>query len=72
MQLNIPLEHMSVEEKLQAIEEIWTDLASIPENIPSPIWHTKVLREREEHILEGTSQFMDIAEAKKAVRKQLK
>ncbi len=72
MHLTIPLEQMTVEDKLQAIEEIWTDLAGTPEDIPSPSWHADVLRTREQRISEGTSDFLDIAEAKNAVREQLK
>jgi hypothetical protein len=72
MHFSIPLEQMSVEDKLQAIEEIWADLAGTPENIPSPSWHGDVLRAREKCISEGRSHFLDIAEAKKAVREQLK
>lgn len=72
MHFNIPLEQMSVEDKLRAIEEIWADLAGTPENIPSPSWHADVLRAREKRISEGTSHFLDISEAKKAVREQLK
>jgi hypothetical protein len=72
MPLAIPLKQMSVEDKLQAIEEIWADLAGTPENIPSPSWHADVLHAREQRISEGKSHFLDIAEAKKAVRKQIK
>ena len=72
MHFSIPLEQMSVEDKLQAIEEIWADLASTPENIPSPSWHADILLAREKRISEGASHFLDIAEAKKAVREQLK
>ena len=72
MHFNIPLEQMSIEDKLQAIEEIWADLAGTPENIPSPSWHADVLRDREKRISERTSHFLDIAEAKKSVREQLK
>lgn len=72
MPFSIPLEQMSVEDKLQAIEEIWADLVATPEDIPSPSWHANVLRDRERRISEGTSHFLDIAEAKKAVREQLK
>jgi hypothetical protein len=46
--------------------------AGTPENIPSPSWHGDVLRAREKRISEGRSHFLDIAEAKKAVREQLK
>jgi hypothetical protein len=72
MHFSIPLEQMSLEDKLQAIEEIWADLAGTPEKIPSPSWHADVLRAREKRISEGTSHFLDLPEAKKAVREQLK
>ncbi|MBN1515648.1 addiction module protein [Candidatus Sumerlaeota bacterium] len=72
MRLTIPLKQMSVEDKLQAIEEIWTDLAGMPEDIPSPSWHADVLRAREQRISEGKSHFLDIADAKNAVRDRLK
>lgn len=71
MPFSIPLEQMSVEDKLQAIEEIWADLVGTPEKIPSPSWHANVLHAREERISEGISRFLDVAEAKKAVREQL-
>ena len=72
MQFAIPLKQMSVEDKLQAIEEIWADLADTPEAIPSPPWHADVLHAREKRISEGKSLFLDIAEAKTAVRELLK
>jgi len=72
MHFSIPLEQMSVEDKLQAIEEIWADLAGTPEDVPSPSWHVDVLRTREKRISEGRSHFLDITEAKKAVKEQLK
>ena len=72
MHFSIPLKQMSVEEKLLVIEDVWADLAGTPENIPSPPWHADVLYAREKRIFEGSSHFLDIAEAKKAVREQLK
>jgi len=72
MQFTIPLKQMSVEDKLQAIEEIWADLADTPENVPSPHWHADVLRAREKRISEGKSHFLDIADAKRGVREQIK
>ncbi len=72
MHFSIPLKQMSVEDKLLAIEEIWADLACTTGNIPSPSWHADVLRAREKRISDGTSHFLDIGEAKKAVREKLK
>lgn len=72
MQIAIPLERMSAADKLQAIEEIWADLARASEDVPSPSWHADVLRVREQRIADGTSRFLDIAQAKQAVRERLK
>jgi len=63
---------MSATEKLQAIEEIWADLARASEDVPSPSWHADVLRAREQRIADGASCFLDIEDAKRAVREQLK
>ena len=68
MRIAIPLEQMSVSDKLRAIEEIWSDLARAPEDIPSPSWHADVLRAREQRIADGTSRFLGVEDAKQAVR----
>lgn len=68
----IPLQQMTATEKLQAIEEIWADLARESNDVPSPAWHGDVLCARERRITDGTADFLDIAEAKQAVREQLK
>jgi len=72
MRFNIPLDQMSIEDKLQVMEVIWADLAGTPEDIPCASWHKDVLRARENRISEGISNFLDIAEAKNAVRELLK
>ena len=76
MHLAIPLETMTTTDKLQAIEEIWTDLvrnldANESEDIPSPSWHADILQAREQRIADGASRFLDIAEAKQAVRERI-
>lgn len=72
MSLAIALDQMTANEKLQLLEELWTDLAKQPEDIPSPAWHGEILRQREQRIAEGGACFYDIAEAKQAVRDRLK
>ena len=72
MHIALPLEQMTAADKLQAIEEIWADLADAPEDVPSPSWHADVLRAREKRIADGTSRFLDVEEAKQAVRERLK
>jgi len=72
MHVTIPLDKMSATDKLQAIEEIWADLSMASEDVPSPAWHADVLRAREERISDGRSRFLDIAQAKAAVREQIR
>jgi hypothetical protein len=68
MELKLPLDQMTVEEKLRAIEEIWQDLSRNPEDVPSPEWHRDVLREREERLRSGLTEFIDLDELKKRFR----
>jgi hypothetical protein len=63
---------MSATDKLQAIEEIWADISTVSEDVPSPAWHTDVLRAREGRISDGRSHFLDIAQAKAVVREQIR
>jgi hypothetical protein len=71
MHATIPLDRMSASDKLLAIEEIWADLSRVPEDVPTAAWHADVLRAREQRIREGRSSFLDIAEAKIAVRARI-
>nr|VFK22497.1 MAG: Putative addiction module component [Candidatus Kentron sp. MB]VFK28827.1 MAG: Putative addiction module component [Candidatus Kentron sp. MB]VFK74112.1 MAG: Putative addiction module component [Candidatus Kentron sp. MB] len=76
MHFAIPLETMTTTDKLRAIEEIRTDLVrnldtNESKDILSPSWHADVLRAREQRIADGASRFLDIAEAKQAVRERI-
>jgi hypothetical protein len=67
MQIAIPLDRMTVSEKLSALEEIWADLSQTQDAIPSPDWHADVLQVRENKIQEGKAKFLDLDEAKRRV-----
>jgi putative addiction module component (TIGR02574 family) len=68
MRPNLPLDEMSVSEKIILLEEIWDSLRAGKEEIPSPAWHEDVLRAREKRVQEGSSQFIDWQEAKRRLR----
>lgn len=72
MQVEIPLDKMTVADKLRALEEIWSDLQRTPEDVPSPAWHADVLRAREDRVREGTSHFGDWTEAKRNRSRQVR
>ncbi len=63
----LPLEKMTVTEKLQAMEELWSDLCCNQEQIPVPQWHKNILDRREELIKQGKATFVDWETAKKRI-----
>ena len=71
MSISLPLEKMSVEEKLQAMESIWDDLCDRADNLASPAWHGEVLADRESALQGGNDEFIDWETAKQNIKKQL-
>ena len=71
MSITLPLEKMSVEEKIQAMETIWDDLCSRANSLASPDWHGEVLAEREAAIERGDDEFIDWETAKQNIKKEL-
>jgi len=61
----LPLDKMSVEEKLQTMEAIWENLSANPEQIESPPWHEEELRIREARVASGEEKFVDWEKRKK-------
>ena len=72
MSFRIPLDTMTIDEKLRVMEEIWADLRSKPDNIPSPDWHRDVLNARERKHTDGSITYNDWTAAKERIRKQIK
>jgi hypothetical protein len=70
MEISIPLDKMTIEEKLQILERVWEDLARTPEALPVPAWHADVLEARERRIAEGRSKFDDWDNAKNRIRER--
>lgn len=72
MQAVLPLDRMTVPEKLRALEDIWDDLCHTQDSIPSPDWHADILQAREQKIQEGRATFLGLDEAKRRVLDQVK
>lgn len=66
----LPLNEMSVEEKLQTMEALWQSLAVDSKAIESPAWHEEELRERERLIESGEAKFIDWEKAKADIRRR--
>lgn len=71
MGIALSVEKMSIEEKFQTMETIWDDLCKKADSIPSPVWHEKVLNDREKAISNGDDVFVDLKTAKKNIENSI-
>jgi hypothetical protein len=72
MSVSLPLDEMTVTEKLQMMEVLWEDLSRNADLIESPDWHRDVLDERERRIATGEARFSDWEQAKADIRNRVK
>jgi hypothetical protein len=59
MSTALKLDSMTLEEKLAAMELLWTDLSAIPAGFRSPTWHEAVLDARLQQTVSGQGEFHD-------------
>lgn len=65
--MSVNLHNMTIKEKLRTMELLWDDICrNIPE-FPSPAWHEKLLKEREQQVREGKDKFINWEQAKKEI-----
>ena len=64
----IPLDNLSVADKLVLMERLWDDLSRRPSEVSSPEWHGDILEQRRAAVAEGRTDFVDWDEAKKRLR----
>jgi len=64
MSIELPLERMTVAEKLHVMETIWASLCNKPTDVASPEWHAKVLAERARRLESGESTVSKWRDAK--------
>lgn len=67
----LPLDQMTTEEKLRAMEALWADLSRKADSLESPAWHADVLRERDQRIADGTEPSVEWEAAKRKLRERL-
>jgi hypothetical protein len=71
MPVTLPLNEMTVSEKLQLMEALWADLSRDPDTLESPEWHREILEERERKIAAGEARFSGWEQAKADMRKRV-
>jgi putative addiction module component (TIGR02574 family) len=65
---DLPVDDLSLNEKLQLMERLWQSLSRNPGEIVSPEWHADILADREKAVQEGRSNFVDWEDAKQRLR----
>jgi hypothetical protein len=58
MEITLPLERMTIADKLRVMETLWRDLTRDEEQLESPEWHGEVLRERAARVKQGKESFI--------------
>ena len=71
METILPLDRMTIVEKLRVMETLWADLSRNEALYESPAWHGDVLNDRAERVKNGTESFMDWETAKQQLREKL-
>jgi len=72
MTIDLPLEKMTLADKLEAMELLWADISRRPADLPSPDWHKDVLDERRCLVAAGELKFLDWDTAISELRKELR
>ncbi len=64
MSIEIPLDTLSVPEKIRLLESVWESLCSKSGDVRSPEWHREVLETRKQRLEEGRATVSPWKEAK--------
>jgi hypothetical protein len=67
----LPIETLSVSDKLLLMERLWEDLSRRPSDIPFPNWHGDILAERQTAVGEGRTSFVEWEAARQRLRERL-
>lgn len=71
MPVTLPLNEMSVSEKLRVMEALWDDLSRKSNALDSPKWHEAALMERKARVAAGRTYYMDWESAKAEIRQKV-
>jgi putative addiction module component (TIGR02574 family) len=71
MNVVLPLDQMTLPEKLQLMEDLWDNLSKSPAALESPDWHKEVLDEGTAKAASGQEKFTDWETAKEEIRRSI-
>ena len=71
MAIELQIDQLSLEEKLEIMEALWQDLRRNTNHVPVPQWHKDVLDKREQMIETSEANFDDWDSAKKRIAERI-
>jgi hypothetical protein len=71
MAIELQIDQLSLEEKLEIMEALWQDLRRNTDQVPVPQWHKDVLDKREQMIETSEANFDDWDSAKKRIAERI-
>lgn len=69
-ELVLPLERMTVAEKMDVIDRIMDDLSRNSSAVPVIEWHGDMLKQRAENLKNGTDRFITLDDATARIREK--
>ena len=72
MPIRLPIETMTVSDKIQVMENIWLSFRQNPTEMVSPSWHGDVLAARKKRVAGGTARYDDWEKVKCRIRTTVK
>lgn len=69
-ELVLPLEKMTVAEKMDVIDRIMADLSRNSSEVPAIEWHGEMLKKRAEDLENGKDRFISLDEAEARIRRK--
>lgn len=69
--IDLPLSQFTFAQKLDLMEEVWSDLAMDENRLESPAWHKDILEDRKEALAAGKAAMSDWEEAKERIKKNV-
>ena len=67
----LPLETMTVAEKLEVIDAVWQDLRKNEGSLPVPEWHKQILERRRRSFERGEVGYTNWEDAKAEIRRRV-
>ncbi len=68
MSIELPLEQMTLADKLEVMEVLWADLSRRADELPSPDWQLEELARRKANLLSNPATGLSWDEVKQRIR----